>query len=179
MKILIYPQDEKELRKESKNINFEYLSTDEFKRNITEMTELAKQDGVGLAAAQVGWNINLFLIMVDRNLNKIDPQIIINPKIINESNKLVKFDEGCLSFPELNLTISRPDKITWEWYDTNWIKHESTEEYTGNDMSSLYIRIIQHELDHNLGKLFIDRLTSTGRLKFERWRKKRKETNGR
>ena len=77
---------------------------------------------------------------------------MINPKIISIKDDLVPYEEGCLSFPEHFAEIDRPDKLKIEYIDENNKKKIlSTDGFNS--------RIIQHELDHLNGILFVDHLS--------------------
>ena len=113
-------------------------------------------NGVGLAAPQINQGIRLFVIDSTLMLDEDDEEkgvrrVFINPIILDEYGDDFGFEEGCLSIPEVRAEIIRPDKLTIEYYDENWVLHE--EEFSG-----LTARVIQHEYDHLEGILFIDYL---------------------
>jgi len=80
----------------------------------------------------------------------------INPKIISREGEPWVFNEGCLSLPNIREDISRPEKISMEYYDENFNFHH--EEFTG-----LKARIIQHEYDHLEGVLLVDHISAIKR----------------
>ena len=107
------------------------------------------EDGIGLAAPQVG--ISLRLMTVDLSEEKNKPQVLINP-VITERSGEVQSKEGCLSFPDLYLEVPRAEKIKIE--------------ATGLDGEPIHIetdgllsRCLQHEADHLDGIVFVDRLS--------------------
>lgn len=112
--------------------------------------------GVGLAAPQVGTPISLFVIdsapmfEPEEEHNGIQ-KVFINAKIIEEYGPIEKFEEGCLSIPNLRGNVERPSFIKIKYLDENQKEH--IEEYDG-----INARVIQHEYDHILGKLFVERL---------------------
>jgi peptide deformylase len=113
-------------------------------------------NGVGLAAPQINQGIRLFVIDSTLMLDEDDDEkgirrVFINPIILDEYGDDFGFEEGCLSIPEVRAEIIRPDKLTIEYYDENWVLRE--EEFGG-----LTARVIQHEYDHLEGILFIDYL---------------------
>lgn len=113
-------------------------------------------NGVGLAAPQINQGIRLFVIDSTLMLDEDDEEkgvrrVFINPIILEEYGDDFGFEEGCLSIPDVRAEIIRPDKLTIEYYDENWVLHE--EEFSG-----LTARVIQHEYDHLEGILFIDYL---------------------
>src|SRR5690606_11116113 len=79
-------------------------------------------------------------------------KVFINPEIIEESGKEWKFNEGCLSIPEIREDVSRKPEVLLSYYDENWNHFE--EKFDG-----LAARVIQHEYDHIEGKLFTDRIS--------------------
>lgn len=172
MQILLYPVAE--LRQKVAPVTREMIESDDFKTKLTELTELAKLDGLGIAANQCNWPINLFIATVDRDLNKLsEPRVYVNPTIELESKTMVVAEEGCLSFPGLILSIPRPGEITWTFEDLLGTKYQAMEKYA-DTKSGYFIRLVQHEIDHLTGKLLIDRVSPTKRLKFDKWLKDRK-----
>ena len=112
---------------------------------VKEMFEtMFKSGGIGLAAPQVGYNLNLFIINHGEGLT------FINAKILPSRNaRIIQSDEGCLSLPGVRVTVPRFDKFTFEAVDlTGKIKKY---QYCG--MMGI---IAQHETDHLIGKLIID-----------------------
>ena len=113
--------------------------------------------GVGLAAPQVGYNLQLFIIKPFENEK---PQIIINPKIVKFINKkkVGKLDkkkqrrslEGCLSIPKIWAPIQRAEEIVLEYTDING--KNLTAKFSG-----FHSVIIQHEIDHLNGIIFTQR----------------------
>lgn len=175
MQILTYPKDVKPLREIAQPVTQEMLISDEFKANVEKMKVIAKQDGIGLAATQVGWPVQVFVLLVNRNLEKCDPVVVVNPKITFESEETAKAPEGCLSFPELELKVTRAASIKWEAQDLLGNRTESEETFIPKNGPGYFIRVIQHEVDHLNGKLFIDKISATENLKFKRWLKKRED----
>lgn len=102
-------------------------------------------NGVGLAAPQIGVNKKVFVVD-DKNGFR---QTFVNPLMVEEYGEPMVFEEGCLSLPGLHFGIIRLENIKMMYEDEKgsvFIKH-----FTG-----LLARIIQHEYDHLLGKLWID-----------------------
>ena len=111
---------------------------------IEDMFETLKyNNGVGLAAPQIGRNLNLFTIKTSDY-----EEVFINPEILLEGLD-IQVKEGCLSFPSMEFASNRRQKIQIKFFDRNWTYRLS--EFNG----SLAI-IIQHEYDHLKGKLIID-----------------------
>jgi peptide deformylase len=141
--------------------------TPEIKRLIAGMFEtMRERHGVGLAAQQVGQALQLTVIDVrevtDRpstlelkskpaDVNEIMPLVLINPEI-KPSGEPVAAGEGCLSFPEIYAEISRPGSVEVKALNE---KFKPVEFRAGGLLS----RVIQHEMDHLNGILFIDRMS--------------------
>ena len=126
---------------------------------IKEMKKaMIKYDGIGLAANQVGLNMRLIVINSEKG-----PQIFINPQIKSKSLLKQKFDEGCLSFPDISGFISRPKKITLEYQDQNGNKKKLK-------VKQLMATVFQHEMDHINGIVFTDKIKkfTAGENKFKK-----------
>ena len=131
--------------------------TDEIRRIADDMLKaMYASDGVGLAAPQVG--ISKRIITVDENPydSSSKPRVLINPEIV-ESEGQLETEEGCLSVPEVRGGVKRAEKITVEALnlDGEKVRIEATE---------LLARVLQHEIDHLNGILFVDRL---GRIRHQ------------
>jgi peptide deformylase len=126
-------------------------------RNVTEqmIMDMYVYGGVGLASLQVGVPERLFVIDVSEN--KDNPSIIINPEIIETSTEREPFEEGCLSVPGIRQDVVRPAEITLSWQDLDGNEYQK-------DFGGLEARVIQHELDHLNGILFIKRLTQMKKI---------------
>lgn len=147
------------LRTPSKDINIEELVSDSVLQHLIQRMKvtLAEEQGVGLAAPQVGILRNVFLMMrLDKPNRPI--QVVVNPKIINHPDSFIPFSgDGCLSIPEISGTSSRYPWIEVEFYDEFGVKH--TEKLNGGQRQEDFTGIIfQHEFDHLNGVLFIDKL---------------------
>ena len=111
--------------------------------------------GCGLAAPQIGELIQL--VTIDKN--DYDPYVLINPVIVEQSDHLVPFSEGCLSIPGISCEIERPDHVVVEAYDldANLIRYEAT--------GDLFCVCLQHEIDHLHGNTMFERLKPMQRIK--------------
>lgn len=116
-------------------------------------------DGIGLAANQVGVNLNLFVIDISHTEEADEPATFINGKIVESSGECL-FDEGCLSIPEVTLEIKRPETIVFKYQDLDEVWHEET--FTG-----LFARAIQHEMDHLSGKMIVDRVPEIATMAYK------------
>lgn len=120
-------------------------------------------DGAGLAAPQVGKQFRIFVADLTRAISllpekerlkiPIQPMVFINPKIIFSSQKKEEYEEGCLSIPNLPITVKRPYKVKFSYLDRNFKQHEI--EGKGPVAS-----VLQHENDHLNGVLHIDYLSA-------------------
>lgn len=99
--------------------------------------------GCGLAAPQVGETIQLAIVDTEYTSEKdYDPYVLINPVIVEQSDNLVPYNEGCLSIPGINCEISRPDHVVVEAYNLEGecIRYEAA--------GDLFCVCLQHEIDH-------------------------------
>lgn len=111
---------------------------------------LYAQNGVGLAAPQIGENYRVFVIDTSSGDEPLNPQVFINPKIIKKSGAFVS-NEGCLSFPDVYTDVRRYLNVTVKAMDG----HGRAFVLEAKD-GSLLAKAIQHEFDHLEGILFID-----------------------
>lgn len=150
------------LRKVGRNIDKDYPELKELIENMFETMQGA--NGIGLAAPQIGLDIRLFCVNVSPLADDEDyadiadelrdfKKVFINAKILEETGEEWKFNEGCLSIPEVREDVKRKETIKIEYFDENFVKHTET-------FSDIRARVIQHEYDHIEGILFTDRLSS-------------------
>ena len=105
-------------------------------------------NGIGLAAPQVG--INERIIVIEAIEQKDSPLLLFNPRVVRKKGRC-SFCEGCLSVPQVTSDIVRPESIAVEAIDLD-------ERVTKIDTDGLLARVLQHEIDHLDGVLFIDRV---------------------
>ncbi|EFW37681.1 peptide deformylase [Treponema phagedenis] len=121
--------------------------TEEIKDLVQKMFVTMKiKDGIGLAAPQIGKNIRIFVTGVNN-----EQRVFINPQIIETSEKVCSYEEGCLSIPQIYEKVVRPETVTVQYQNIDG--RRKTLQTTG-----LLARVIQHENDHLDGVLFIDRI---------------------
>ena len=108
------------------------------------------EDGIGLAAVQVGRPIRLLVADIGGRAPKGVPKIYINPEIVEAHGEWI-FDEGCLSVPGASAEILRKETIRLRYIDGKGYKREDT-------FNQLQGRVLLHEIDHLEGRLFIDYL---------------------
>jgi len=164
MKLLHYPQDKTKLLIPGKLISLAEIQTQDFLEKIEKMKEILDMDGMGLAATQVGWSVQLFLLCQNQELQECEPQAFINPKILNTSKVKEKATEGCLSFQGLYLKLKRPSEVEWEYTDLQGKEHKIIS-------TGYYARAVQHEIDHLNGRVFIFKASAAQKLKINRWLK--------
>ena len=151
-KILVEPN--KLLRKVSQPVK---VVNKDVQNIMDDMLEtMYSANGIGLAAIQIGIPKNLIVIDLLTKEKKKDPLFFVNPKIMKKSSKMSKYDEGCLSIPNLFAEIQRPSECEVEYLD-----------YQGKKKilkaNGLLATCIQHEIDHLNGILFIDYLSKLKR----------------
>ena len=114
---------------------------------------MLSNNGIGLAANQIGFSKKVFVIGSKNIPGFPEPFAIFNPKIIQYSNETALYKEGCLSYPNLWLTIKRPKYIITEYQN-------SKGDTITAEMDGLVARCFQHEYDHLLGICFVDKVSS-------------------
>ena len=130
--------------------------TDDVKALAQNMLDtMLAEDGVGLAAPQVGSHFRMILVTLGFETKRERAQILINPVIDELSIDEVVIDEGCLSLPGVYAKVRRPKDITITY--TKLSGERLTESFKGFDS-----RVIQHEIDHLNGILFTDRSLAQG-----------------
>jgi peptide deformylase len=129
----------------------------ELRRIVQTMFELMYEaKGVGLAANQVDLPLRLFVVNLKGDPEEGEELVFINP-VLTGGKGNEEAEEGCLSLPGLYGNVQRPGQAKIAAYDL------SGNEITA-DLSGLAARVVQHEVDHLDGTLFIDRLSETGRM---------------
>jgi peptide deformylase len=151
------------LRKVGKDIDKDFPGLKDLIENMKETMENAQ--GVGLAAPQIGRAIRLFLIDAspfaeneeldesEREFLKDFKRTFINAQIVEEEGDDWAFNEGCLSIPNINEDVYRPETIQVKYLDEDFTERQET-------LTGLAARIFQHEYDHIEGVLFTDKLSS-------------------
>jgi len=133
----------------------------EFNDELREFAErmfatMFASDGVGLAASQVDRTIQLLVIGVpQKDSDELFKLCVVNPEIL-ETRGSWEYEEGCLSVPELRETVTRPEWIRLRYQDLSGTEHLM-------ETDGLTARVLQHEMDHLNGVLFIDRLSPVRR----------------
>lgn len=142
--IVHYPN--KILRRKTKSVKkLTKVNINKIKSMFRLMYQL---DGIGLAAPQVGWNANVFVMNISGCIE--DERVFINPKIKGESGKIWELNEGCLSLPNINCVVQRFYDVEVEAVDLSGRTFRVKE-------GDLVGRCILHECDHLNGVLIVDR----------------------
>jgi peptide deformylase len=149
LKIIKYPNEI--LRQRSMEIDRHFVLSEETKNLIAEMEKIMQTDnGVGLAAPQIGKNIRLTIISKEAVPDKKENLVLINPEWEKTSRKKIWGTEGCLSVPLTFGKVKRYKEILVKAMD----KKGRRVEFKATDF---FARVIQHEIDHLDGELFIDK----------------------
>jgi peptide deformylase len=116
---------------------------------------MERENGVGLAAPQVGLEKRLLVALTMETVDDSDaePIAMTNPEIVHRSRDTNVLEEGCLSIPGVRGEVTRPDRVTVRFQDLDG------ETYT-MEAEGMFARILQHEIDHLDGRLFIDYLST-------------------
>lgn len=155
MNLPIYLYGHPVLRKKSESITLDYPNLQNLVADMFET--MYRSEGVGLAAPQIGKNIQLVVIdaspVADDNAECKDCKlVIINPQLEILDGEKITRTEGCLSLPGMSENVTRVEHIRLKWTDEKGTQHSE-------EISGFLARIIQHELDHLEGKMYIDHVS--------------------
>ncbi|SHO54299.1 peptide deformylase [Vibrio quintilis] len=165
LQVLTFPDER--LRKVAKPVE---KVTPEIQKIVDDMLEtMYAEDGIGLAATQV--DIHLRIVVIDVSETRDQPRVLINPEITEKRGE-DGIEEGCLSVPGSRALVPRAAEITAKALDRDG------NEYTFEAEDLLAI-CVQHELDHLLGKLFVDYLSPLKRKRIKDKLEKIKRANER
>ena len=152
----IYLYGSEVLRRENEEVDIR--NREEVLKLVEDMKDTLKvADGCGLAAPQVG--VNKRLVIVDgRDLTETYDylkdffRVMINPVVLEESEETCEFSEGCLSVPGIYAEVRRPSRIKVEYIDENFEK-------VVEEFDRFACRMVQHQLSHLDGNLFVDNVS--------------------
>lgn len=152
------------LRKKTSEITMDYPDLQELINNMFET--MYHDQGVGLAAPQVGKPIRLFVVDTAPYQeaypeSEIFKGIFINPLIEEEFGDDFIFNEGCLSIPEIHADVTRKSEIRISYLDENGTQQRKS-------FKGITARVIQHEYDHLEGRIFIDHLPPLKKMVLKR-----------
>lgn len=127
--------------------------TDELRLLAKDMLEtMYDAPGIGLAAPQVGVLSRVLVMDCVKDPDQDpEPMVLINPEVVEVSEELASYEEGCLSIPEQYAEVQRPAEVRVRWMDIDGNEQEA-------HFDGLWATCVQHEIDHLDGKLFIDYL---------------------
>lgn len=151
----IYIYGQPVLREIAQDITPEYPELPTLIENMFETME--KSDGVGLAAPQVGLPIRVLVVGLDA-LSEDFPEYaglkraFLNAHVVETSGETVSMEEGCLSIPGINEPVRRPERVRVQWMDTDFNAHDEW-------FDGFLARVLQHEIDHLDGKMFVDHIS--------------------
>jgi len=166
VRLKIVQAGEAVLRSKARTLAPDEIMSDEIQRLILDMRDTMRDaPGVGLAAPQVGIPLQLAVIedkeeylkgispeeLQERERRPVPFQVIVNPTITVTSEKTLDFFEGCLSLPGFSAVVSRAQTVRVQCLDERGQPRTI-------EASGWYARILQHEIDHLLGNLYIDRM---------------------
>ena len=165
------------LRKKSRDVE---VFDKELHTLLDDMNDTMQEySGVGLAAIQVGIDLNVLIINIpidnegsEDDGKQLDENLIeaINPVVTHKDGELV-FSEGCLSIPGFHADVTRAEHIIVEYYNRQGVKQTME----ANDFLAI---AWQHEMEHLSGHVFIEHLSFLKRKKFEKeWKRQLKEKN--
>jgi len=179
MRLKLVQAGEPVLRETARPLAREEILSDSIQQLISAMREtLRDAPGVGLAAPQVGESIQLAIVedlpeysrdvsaqdLAQRERRPVPFQVIVNPRIVSYGDSKVEFFEGCLSLNGFMALVPRSREVVLECLDER-----------GNEQviraSGWYARILQHEIDHLNGTLYIDRMHSRTFMTVENYRR--------
>ena len=168
--IVILPEPKLRLRSEPVAV-----VDDEVRTLLDDMLEtMYDAPGIGLAAVQVGVLKRVVTVDPVRDDAPKQPLFLVNPEIVWASDTLVPYEEGCLSIPDYYEEVQRPDRVRVRFLDRNGDRGEIEAE-------GLLATVLQHEIDHLDGVLFVDHISKLKRervlRKFEKAARLGKEVN--
>jgi peptide deformylase len=139
------------------------------RRLVDDMLEtMYSNDGVGLAATQV--DVHERVIVMDTSDSRDRPRVLINPEIIARSDEMAQAEEGCLSVPQVYDKVERHARVTVRAQG----RDGATFEFEAQGLEAV---CVQHEMDHLMGKVFVEYLSALkrDRIKTKMLKKAREE----
>lgn len=146
------------LRLESKRVSKEMLASSAVQKFIDDMMEtMVEYIGVGLAAPQVHESLQIAVIESHGARGAIPMTVLVNPTVTVLDKELIEDWEGCLSIPDFRGRVPRVRKLRVDALDRKGNKIQITAE-------GFFARVIQHEFDHLMGKVYLDRMPDLSTL---------------
>jgi peptide deformylase len=177
MRLKIVQAGEPILRAEARQLTRDEIVSEEIQRLIRDMRETMRDaPGVGLAAPQVGVGLQLAVIedreeflsglttqeLAEKERKAVPFHVIINPELTLLGNDKADFYEGCLSLSGFSAIVSRARRVRVAYLDEHGVPQSV-------EASGWYARILQHEIDHLRGTLYIDRMQSRTFTSLDNW----------
>ncbi len=141
------------LRMKARQIETISASIRELAEDMIETMEVA--EGIGLAAPQIAESKTLLVINAGLIEEDAPAKVYINPVILAEAGS-ISMEEGCLSIPDIREDVIRPEMIKIKYLDLEGGQHEE-------ECNGMLARVLQHEVDHLNGLLFVDRISQIKR----------------
>ena len=165
LEILSYP--DRKLRRPTNDL--ENIDAD-VQKMIDQMSiAMYEAPGVGLAAIQVGWDKSVLIYDISPPDQENTLQVLINPRIVDHEGEVLSENEGCLSVPEFRSDVKRYASLLVEGVDREGRPLQL-------EAQGMLAIVLQHEIDHLRGKLFIDHISALKRQMYTRRMKKRTRT---
>ncbi len=177
MRLKIVQTGEPVLRESARPLTPQEIGSEELQRLIRDMREtMYDAPGVGLAAPQIGVGLQLAVIedsedflktvspeeLAERERRPVPFHVLINPRIVASGDEKREFYEGCLSVAGFTAVVSRARTVRVEYLDARGQPGVI-------EASGWYARILQHEIDHLNGTLYIDRMNTRSFSTLENW----------
>ncbi len=179
---MIVQEGDPRLRKDTRRVEPDEIGGTPLRELIETMwRELRRPSGVGLAAPQIGDERAVAVVedtpayvesispelRIERQRQPVEPYVLINPEARPVGSETALFFEGCLSVPDRAGVVERALTVRVAWTDETGKRHEET-------VTGWHARIVQHEVDHLNGVLFVDRADPHGFVSkdayFDEWR---------
>jgi peptide deformylase len=177
MRLKIFQAGEPVLRETARLLTPQEILSEEIQRLIRDMRDAMRDaPGVGLAAPQIGQPLQLAVVedredllkgyaaadLAERERCAVPFHVIINPVVVYSSDEMKNFYEGCLSLPGFSAVVPRARTVGVEYLD-----QLAQSQFV--QASGWYARILQHEIDHLHGALYIDRMQSRTFTTLDNW----------
>jgi len=149
------------------------VSADEFGSDLVRLLDdmadtMYDAPGVGLAAPQIGDGRRIVVVDSGEE-NGTGLHKMVNPKITERSSETILWEETCLSVPDLEVKVRRNKRVTVEWQDAQ------TGDARSQEFQNFEAVIVQHELDHLIGTVLLDRVSRFKRSRYLQKEKKRRK----
>ena len=148
-KLDLLPEDHPVLHQEPLTWIFDPPQADPKLMYMIMLENMVYHYGLGLSANQIGMPVKVFAMRIDESDNAI---VCFNPEIVEESEEMIMMTEGCLSFPSLYLNKRRPKELNVRYQN-------AAGDFITAHFEDLAARVFHHEMDHMVGKTFLDEVS--------------------